>query len=254
MNDVEESTSRTRWFRRGSGATAETGGATPRGRWSGSSRHAAPAEPGAVEEPAVEGRDETTKVVRDPDPTIGRRRRAVGEAQLRERFGGRKVGAAFFGWLVAVGMTVMLSTIAAAVGLAVTDSMGLHPGGVDAGPVGLTGGVVLLVVLGVSYFTGGYVAGRLARFDGARNGVLAWIVGLLVTVIAAAVGTAFGVARADLFRGLRLPVFTGDITAVTVAGVIALVLVLVVTAVAAALGGRMGEQFHRRVDRAAERL
>jgi hypothetical protein len=252
MNDVEESTSRTRWFRRGSGAPAETGGTTARGRWSGSSRHAAPAEPGAVGEPAVEETGETTKVVRDPD--IGRRRRSVGEAQLRERFGGRKVGAAFFGWLVAVGMTVMLSTIAAAVGLAVTDSMGLHPGGVDAGPVGLTGGVVLLVVLGVSYFTGGYVAGRLARFDGARNGVLAWIVGLLVTVIAAAVGAAFGAARADLFRGLRLPVLTGDLTAVTVAGVIALVLVLVVTAVAAALGGRMGEQFHRRVDRAAERL
>jgi hypothetical protein len=255
MTEVQESTGRTRWFRRGGDATAEAGGATPRtGRWSGSSRHAARTEAGAVDGSTVEETGETTKVVRDPDPDIGRRRRAVGEAQLRERFGGRKIGAAFFGWLVAVGMTVMLSTIAAAVGLAVTDSMGLHPGGVDAAPVGLTGGVVLLVVLGVSYFTGGYVAGRLARFDGTRNGVLAWIVGLLVTIIAAVVGAAFGAARADLFSALRLPVLTGDLTAVTVAGVIALVLVLVVTAVAAALGGRMGEQFHRRVDRAAERL
>jgi uncharacterized membrane protein len=125
---------------------------------------------------------------------------------------------------------------------------------VDAAPVGLTGGVVLLVVLAVSYFTGGYVAGRLARFDGARNGMLAWVVGLLVTVIAAVVGGVFGAARADLFRGLRLPVLTGDPTMLTVAGVIALVVVLVVTAIAAVLGGRLGERFHRRVDRAAERL
>jgi hypothetical protein len=249
MTEAQETRSRTRWFRRGDGAPVEGGGSTPRGRWFSPARRAGSTEPRAVEET-----DETTKVVRDPDPDIGRRRRAVGQAQLRERFGGRKVGAAFFGWLVAVGMTVMLTTIAAAVGLAVTDAMGLHPGGVDAEPVGLTGAVVLLVVLAVSYFTGGYVAGRLARFDGARNGVLAWVVGLLVTVIAAAVGWVAGSARADLFATLRLPVLPGDPTTLTVAGVIALVVALVVTAVAAALGGRVGEQFHRRVDRAAERL
>jgi amino acid transporter len=193
-----------------------------------------------------------TEVVRDPD--IGLRRRAVDQAKLRDRFGGRKIGAAFFGWLVAVGMTVMLSTIAAAVGLVVTDSLDLHPGGVDAGPVGMTGAVVLLVVLAVAYFTGGYVAGRLARFDGARNGVLAWVVGLLITIVAAVVGAIAGSARADLFGRLRLPVLTGDPTMLTVAGVIALVVVLAVTAVAAGFGGRMGEQFHRRVDKAAERL
>ena len=83
---------------------------------------------------------------------------------------------------------------------------------------------------------------------------LAWVVGLLVTVIVAVVGWIAGTARADLFRGLPLPVFSGDPTMLTVAGVVALVVVLVVTAVAAALGGRLGERFHRRVDRAAERL
>jgi hypothetical protein len=249
MTEVQETKSRSRWFRRENDAPAETGGTTPRGRWSRPGQRTGATAPQSVEET-----DETTKVVRDPDPDIGSRRRAVGQAQLRERFGGRKIGAAFFGWLVAVGMTLMLTTIAAAVGLAVTDAMGLHPGGRDAAPVGLTGGVVMLVVLGVSYFTGGYVAGRLARFDGARNGVLAWVVGLLVTVIAAVVGWAAGSARADLFSNLRLPVLPGDPTTLTVAGVIALVVVLVVTGIAAALGGRVGEQFHRRVDRAAERL
>jgi hypothetical protein len=244
MTEVQETRSRSRWLRRDGDGAAEA----PRGRWFGPGRSG-----GATAQP-VTTTEETTEVVRDPDPDIGRRRRAVGHAQLRERFGGRKIGAAFFGWLVAVGMTLMLTTIAAAVGLAVTDAMGLHPGGVDAAPVGMTGGVVMLVVLAVAYFTGGYVAGRLARFDGARNGVLSWLVGLLVTVVAAVVGWIAGTARSDLFSGLRLPVLYGDPTMLTVAGVVVLVLVLVVTAVAAALGGRVGEQFHRRVDRAAERL
>ena len=34
-------------------------------------------------------------------------------AGVRERFGGAKVGAAFFGWLVAIGMTVLLTGLVA---------------------------------------------------------------------------------------------------------------------------------------------
>jgi amino acid transporter len=248
MTEVQESGGRTRWFRRGNGEQRATTGA-PHEHRSGPGSH--------VDEPVhADGADlrktDTLPVERDPE--IGSRRRAADQANLRERFGGRKVGAAFFGWLVAVGMTVMLSTIATAVGVAIGSSMNLDPSGADAAPVGLTGGAVLLVVLGVSYFTGGYVAGRLARFDGARNGLLAWIVGLLVTVVAAVTGMVAGAANAELFGSLRLPALPGDVTELTVAGVIALAAVLLVTALAAALGGRVGEQFHRRVDRAAERI
>jgi hypothetical protein len=132
--------------------------------------------------------------------------------------------------------------------------MDLDPSGADAAPIGLTGAIVALVVLGVSYFAGGYVAGRLARFDGARNGLLAWVVGLLVTVVATVAGMVAGAANAQLFDSLRLPALPGDPTELTVAGVIALAAVLLVTALGATLGGRVGEQFHRRVDRAAERL
>ena len=45
-----------------------------------------------------------------------------------------------------------------------------------------TDALVTVAVLIVGYYTGGYVAGRLARFDGARNGFLSWVVGLLATV------------------------------------------------------------------------
>lgn len=261
MTEAQQTGGRARWFRRdtASGATAATAAEAkdssgrhglPDGSHAGGT--SSPEPVGATEPSAGPTTGPATEFVRDPD--IGRRRRVADQAVLRERFGGRKVGAAFFGWLVAVGMTVMLSTIAAAIGLAVGTSMDLHPGGADAAPVGLTGGAVALVVLAVAYFTGGYVAGRLARFDGARNGLLAWVVGLLITIVAAVVGAVAGAARSDLFGDLRLPVLTGDPTMLTVAGVIVLVVVLVVTAFAAALGGRMGERFHRRVDKAAERL
>ncbi|WP_214401501.1 hypothetical protein [Pseudonocardia lacus] len=249
MTEVQESGGRTRWFRRNDDEQ-RTADKAPRGRWFGPGRGAdEPATGTGKTEPAV---GDTVPVERDPH--IGDRRRAADRAFLHDRFGGRKIGAAFFGWLVAVGMTVMLTTIATAVGLAIGYSMGLDPAGADAAPIGVTGGIVLLAVLGVSYFAGGYVAGRLARFDGARNGLLAWVVGLLVTLVAAVTGVVAGAANAELFGSLRLPALPGDPTELTVAGVVALAAVLLVTALAAALGGRVGERFHRRVDRAAERL
>ena len=36
--------------------------------------------------------------------------------------------------------------------------------------IGLGGGILLLAVLAIAWFCGGYVAGRMARFDGARQG------------------------------------------------------------------------------------
>jgi hypothetical protein len=47
----------------------------------------------------------------------------------------------------------------------------------QADTIGIAGGIAMLVVLGIAYFAGGYVAGRMARFDGARQGVAVWIIG-----------------------------------------------------------------------------
>ena len=175
---------------------------------------------------------------------------ADGRARQRERFGGAKIGAAFFGWLVSVGMTVLLSAVAAGVGAVVGRTVRLDPAGADAATVGLTGAITVLVVLALAYLTGGYVAGRLARFDGTRNGILTWLVGMIVTVLAGLVATAVG-ANSGLVAQLRLPAFPGDLATLTTGGLIALAVLLVVTLLAAAAGGRLGERFHRRVDRAA---
>ena len=47
---------------------------------------------------------------------------------------------------------------------------------------GIGGGIAVLVVLFLAYLAGGYVAGRMSRFDGARQGLAVWVIGLLVVL------------------------------------------------------------------------
>ena len=114
---------------------------------------------------------------------------------MRQRFGGAKVGAAFFGWLVAVGMTVLLSGLVALAVAAWRPDTTSDPTAVGFASMGTA-----VAVLAIGYLTGGYVAGRLARFDGARNGLLAWLLGLIVTVLAGIAAAVVG-ANTDLTAG-----------------------------------------------------
>jgi hypothetical protein len=41
----------------------------------------------------------------------------------------------------------------------------------EAGTIGIVAGIILLVVLVNAYYIGGYVACRMSRFDGARQGL-----------------------------------------------------------------------------------
>jgi hypothetical protein len=171
-------------------------------------------------------------------------------ARQHEFYGGFKWGSAFFGFLSAMGFTVLLLAIASAAGVALGyTTADTEAANADAKTVGLVGAIVLLVIISLGYYAGGYVAGRMARFDGARQGVGVWIIGLLVTVAAAVAGWAFD-AKYNVLTDLnlpRIPVNEGD---ATTAGVIALVAVLLVTLFAAVSGGKVGERYHRKVDRA----
>src|SRR3954467_11514870 len=95
----------------------------------------------------------------------------------REEFGGFSWGADFFGWLSAVGVATLLTALVAATGAAI----GLTSSSDASSTVGIVGGILLLVVLMIAYYCGGYVAGRMARFNGPRQGIAVWLIGLLVT-------------------------------------------------------------------------
>jgi hypothetical protein len=96
----------------------------------------------ASEEPAV---DRPTP--EHPAPVVTDRASIV--ARQRERFGGIKVGSAFFGWLTATGMAVLLIALLAA-------------GGVE---------------FGVATNTNVDQATQDGRFNGIRQGIAVWLWG-----------------------------------------------------------------------------
>ncbi|MGB7447804.1 MAG: hypothetical protein WA892_01635, partial [Ornithinimicrobium sp.] len=112
----------------------------------------------------------------------------------REMHGGIKWGAAFFGWIAAVGTATVLATAFAAVAAVVDSSTSTNLQEVTDQPTqaGVIGLVVAAVVLIIVNVCGGYVAGRMARFDGGRQGFGVWIWTLLMGAIAAALSIFLG--------------------------------------------------------------
>ena len=110
----------------------------------------------------------------------------------------------------------------------------------------------MLAVLALSWYCGGYVAGRMARFDGARQGIGVWMWTLVIGA-ALAIAAVIGGSEYDVLQQLNLPnVAVGD-QSLTTAGLITLAAALVVTLLFAILGGKAGDLYHRRVDRFAAR-
>ncbi|GLB69242.1 hypothetical protein [Arthrobacter mangrovi] len=173
----------------------------------------------------------------------------------RQAYGGVKVGSAFFGWLSAAALTVLLFSLAAGVVAAV----GYNSGALPQDPrslasdtnsaLGITAIVVALVLLFIAYFGGGYVAGRMARFDGLRQGLAVWVWALVMAVLATVIGLATG--GMDLVNTVTgSAALSSMVQDLSVPGLITLGVVLLVTLAGALLGGLAGMRFHRKVDRA----
>lgn len=170
-------------------------------------------------------------------------------ARQREEFGGFSFGSVFFGWLVAIGLAVLLTAVLTAAGTAIGITE-LDDGELsdNAETIGLLGAILLFAVLFLSYYAGGYVAGRLARFDGARQGFGVWILGVLVTVVFAALAALAG-SEWNVFEQLDLPRIPVDEGTLTTGGAITLAAIVLGTLLAGIAGGKVGERFHRKVDR-----
>jgi hypothetical protein len=177
----------------------------------------------------------------------------VRHARERERFGGVKIGSAFFGWLAATGAVVLLTALAAAVvALIASMSGGIRDAVEDAQQnmqsTGIWGIVILLAIWFVGYYCGGYVAGRMARFDGAKQGVAVWAWAVVIAIVAAVIGIVAGQNFA-LPPG-SMPTLPMPEDQATTAAIISAIVVAIVALIGAVLGGLAGMRFHRRVDRA----
>ncbi|MFI5074587.1 MAG: hypothetical protein ACHP7G_06170 [Actinomycetales bacterium] len=188
---------------------------------------------------------------------VEERRIAPGSARGRLHIG-INWGSAFFGWVAAMGLAVILTAFVAAVGAAVgvtqgtttVDQAATQIQNQDPQTVGLVGIIVLAVIAFVSYYGGGYVAARMSRFDGARQGFAVWLCAVIVAVVVAIVAAVAG-ARFDVLSTLntfpRLPVDQGNLTG---AGIVALVLLLAITLLGAVIGGAGGMRYHRKLETA----
>jgi MFS family permease len=166
-------------------------------------------------------------------------------------------GAAFFGWVAAMGLAVILTAFITAVGAAIGITRGATTAQQasdqiqqNAQTVGLLGIILLAVVAFVSYYAGGYVAARMSRFDGPRQGFAVWVWAIIVALVVALVAAVAG-ARYDVLSTLntypRIPVNQGDLTGT---GILALVILLAITLLGAVVGGAGGMRYHRKLETA----
>ena len=139
---------------------------------------------GATRLGARNGRDRDYDETRDSNRDVSTNGQPAHAGEARDKFGGVNIGASFFGWIVAIGIAILLTSIVGAIGTAVGFSGNLSQTDAErqAGTIGIVSAIVLLLVLMVAYYAGGYVAGRMSRFDGGRQGFVVWLIGLLVTI------------------------------------------------------------------------
>ncbi|MDQ3778708.1 MAG: hypothetical protein M3310_07615, partial [Actinomycetota bacterium] len=110
---------------------------------------------------------------------------------------------------------------------------------------GLLGGVVILFL---AYLLGGWAAGRMARYDGLRNGLLTGVWTLVLAGVVSALAAWLG-SEYDLLRGVDMPQwFSTD--ALTVGGIVSALAAIAAMLAGGALGGVWGERYHRRADAA----
>jgi hypothetical protein len=207
--------------------------------------------------PAPRRESNGTRNTVEERPAATAETRAAPVASPRERqraeFGGINWGAAFFGWIVAVGIGALLTALVSAAGaaVAISELNGVGDAIQNADTIGVVGGIALFVIALIAYFAGGYVAGRMSRFDGARQGLAAWLWGVIIAVVLAVIGAIFG-SEYNVFEALNLPRIPVDEGTVTTGGIIVLVAVVLGTILAAMAGGKSGERYHRRVDVAGD--
>lgn len=200
-----------------------------------------PADQTAARPAVVTDETENVRPVRvtsDPSP-VPSRDGALQEAHRRA--GGIDWWATIAGTLAAVGSAVILGGLLTAAG---AETPLKDVAGKTQLSVG--GAIGALVILLISFYIGGLVAGRMARYDGARNGLLTALWFLIVAAILGAVGAKKG-SDYNVLRGAHVPgwvdrnVFNGVGIAYAVAAVVVMFL-------AAFLGGKVGARWHRQAD------
>lgn len=167
----------------------------------------------------------------------------------RLSYRGFKFGAAFFGWLIMGSMVVLLSALitGATAGTTYVLDYTRDDAEQQAGTAAITVAAVFVLMLTLAFYTGGYVAGRLARFDGMRQGFGVWMITFLLLVVASSAG-AFLNSHYDLTGRVDRPDVPLTNDALLTGGLITAAALLMLPLLASLLGGRTGQRYHEKID------
>jgi hypothetical protein len=226
-------------------------------------RRSAPRRVSRMEGGGASRREEAeTRIIRPEGGARGRETEAVPyprgyleaaeqrQARLREVYGGVDWLASFIGCIIAIVAAGFLALIAGLILAPLGYSLNL--GGPQLDTAAIVGLVAVGLVLFFAYLFGGYVAGRLARFDGGRNGAMTVVWGILLTVLLA--GASF-ILGTQVFGNLQQTVTSSVNPAVgnlAQAGLVGLGIAagaLLLELLGGFLGGRMGSRYHTKIDR-----
>src|ERR671917_240450 len=218
---------------------------------------------GSSQRPAQGDGDKETRIIRtpgQPDTTADATPYPRGyfeaaedrEDRLRDMYGGVDWLASFLGFVFALVAGAIFSAVVGVV---------LAPPGFSPNLTGslraavITGLVLLGVLIFLTYFFGGYVAGRLARFDGGRNGamLLVWtlLTGLLLVLAAGVFSGFLPGGAADAIGGFVDATLAAldNLSSAGVVGIVVAVGTLLLALLGGLLGGRLGSRYHAEIDR-----
>ena len=165
-------------------------------------------------------------------------------AANRAAFGGIDLPASFVGMLTAIAMLVLLGGIVGAAFGVIGYQTGLSGNDVEDISIGsLIGGIAVIFV---AYVIGGWTAGRIARYDGAVNGLMTGIWTLVLAAALSALAYFFG-NEYDVLRNVDLPQWF-DRDALTTAAFVSGAVTVVTMLLAGVIGGLWGSRYHRVAD------
>jgi hypothetical protein len=115
------------------------------------------------------------------------------------------------------------------------------------GAASITATAVSIFMLMIAFYTGGYVAGRLARFDGGRQGFGVWMIALVVALLAGGGGWVLD-DQYDLVGRINWPDVALADSTLLLGSIVAAAALLLLTLLMAILGGKNGRRYHDRID------
>jgi hypothetical protein len=217
------------------------------------------------ESPETRGRPQESRVIRAsgyPDTTRGATPYPRGyfeeaeerEDRLRDMYGGVDWLASFLGLVFAIVLGAVSSAIAGL--LLVPFGIQLDLLGGQIGASAITGLAILGVLIFLTYFFGGYVAGRLARFDGGRNGAMVLVWTFILVLILALAALVFSGFLPDGAAGRIANIVDGvlstarNLAGAGVVGIVTGLAAVFIALLGGFLGGRLGSRYHTEIDRA----